>query len=275
MLKLLGPGEIHLWLAFYDRIDDEATLAAFRALLDPAERLQQGRFYRADDRRRYLVTRALVRTVLSRYLPVEPVDWVFTANAYGRPAASNDEAREARLSFNLSHTQGVIVLAVARDRALGVDVENVQAREVSTEIADHYFSPAEVAALHRVPLQQRQERFFEYWTFKESYIKARGMGLSIPLDRFSFDFPHEHGVRITVAPELGDTLPWQFWQLRLAPRYLIAVCAERLQGAGPAPSVQGIWPWGLGDGVTAPISRESDPSCHSSSITASTQGGTA
>lgn len=224
----LASTEIHLWLAFYDEINEETLLSAYRELLDQGEKEQEPRFYFARDRRRYLVTRALVRTVLSRYAPIGPREWVFSANAYGRPEIVNAQARDLCLSFNISHTHSLIVLGVAKGRALGVDVENFRARAAAIEIADHYFAPEEVAALAAVPRQQQQNRFFEYWTFKESYIKARGMGLSLPLDKFSFRYPDERAVEIAIDSELADDPGrWQFWQLQPRPEYLLAVCAER------------------------------------------------
>jgi 4'-phosphopantetheinyl transferase len=228
-LLSLPPGEIHLWLASYDEIADERLHTAYRELLDLGEREQEPRFYFARDRRRYLVTRALVRTVLSRYVPLRPGQWSFSANAYGRPQIVNPEGREAGLSFNLSHTHGLIVLGVTRGGELGVDVENIRARQVSIGIADRYFAPEEVLALRAAPVQQQQYRFFEYWTFKEAYIKARGMGLSLPLDKFSFHYPDDGAVEIAIQPELNDDpTRWQFWQFRPGDEYLMAICAERV-----------------------------------------------
>ena len=230
----LTPVEIHLWLAFYDEITGEGLHSAYRELLDAAEKEQESRFYFARDRRRYLITRALARTVLSRYAPVHPKEWVFSANAYGRPETVNSQAREAGLSFNISHTHSLIVLGVTRCRALGVDVENFRAREVSVDIADRFFAPQEVAALAATPPQRQQYRFFEYWTFKESYIKARGMGLSLPLDKFSFHYTDDHAVEIAIHPELADdSSRWQFWQFRPRPEYLVAICAERVDAQSP------------------------------------------
>src|SRR5688500_8989022 len=165
----LTSAEIHLWLVFYEANVDERLHCAYRELLNPSERQQEQRFYFACDRRRYLVTRALVRTVLSRYVSIHPSEWIFATNAYGRPEIVNAKGRDARVTFNISHTHHLIVLAVTRHRALGVDVENVRAREVSLDIADSYFAPPEVAALHAVPSPQQPYRFFEYWTFKEAY----------------------------------------------------------------------------------------------------------
>jgi 4'-phosphopantetheinyl transferase len=224
----LAPAEIHLWLAFYDEITDERLHSAYRNLLNTEEKEQEPRFYFAKDRRRYLVTRALVRTVLSRYVSIDPKDWLFSTNAYGRPDIVNAQARDECVTFNLSHTQSLIVLGVSKHRALGVDVENLCAREASIDIADRYFAPQEVAALAAAPRHQQQYRFYEYWTFKEAYIKARGMGLSLPLDKFSFYYPDDRAVEIAIHPELADhSTRWQFWQFRPTPEYLVAVCAER------------------------------------------------
>lgn len=228
----LSPDEIHVWLAYYDEIE-ESLHAAYRTLLSAAEKEQEPRFHFARDRCRYLVTRALVRTVLSRYVPVDPKEWMFSTNAYGRPAIMNVEGRD--LSFNLSHTHSLIVLGVTRGRALGVDVENFRAREAAIGVADHYFAKAEVAALAAAPSQDRQYRFFEYWTFKESYIKARGMGLSLPLDKFSFHYPDDRAVEIAIDAGLADDpARWQFWQFQPAPEYLVAICAERAGARSPS-----------------------------------------
>src|SRR5882762_11402142 len=139
----LTPADIHIWLASYDEIEDERLHAAYRDLLNPAEKEQEPRFYFARDRRRYLVTRALVRTVLSRYWAINPEDWVFSTNAYGRPEIANPQVSDAGFSFNISHTHSLIVLGVTKQRALGVDVENVVAREAAIDVANHYFAPPE------------------------------------------------------------------------------------------------------------------------------------
>lgn len=233
-----GTADIDLWLAYYDLATDLAP--RLRTLLTEEERAREPRFYFADDRLRYLVTRALVRTVLSRYAPLPPGDWRFAENGYGRPHIAPEIVARcpevADLRFNLSHTRGLIALGVTRGRELGVDVEYVGERKSPLEIADRFFAPVEVEALWQQPESVRHERFFEYWTFKESYIKARGRGLSIPLDRFSFHYPHDAGVQLAIEPELEDTPErWALWQYRPAGDYLLAVCAER--GERPPSSI--------------------------------------
>lgn len=222
---------IDLWLLRYDRVGDEALLERLRQWLDPAERAQEPRFHFADDRKRYLLTRALVRSTLSRYAPVAPAQWRFGANAYGRPHIEAGQGI-AGLNFNISHTHGLIALAVTLAREIGVDVEHVRHRQVSLGIAHRFFAAEEVAALAQVAAAQQQDRFFEYWTFKEAYIKARGMGLSLPLERFSFDYPQRDAVRLSVQPVLGDDAArWSLWQYRPQPEYLLALCSEREPGA--------------------------------------------
>lgn len=227
------PGEIHLWLADYDAMGPE-DLALAASLLSDDEQRQAPRFYFTRDTHRYTATRALVRSVLSRYLRCKPQDLNFSANAYGRPFIAGLSQDAASLDFNISHTHSMIVLALARGRALGVDVENTQARSVSLEITDRFFSPAEACDLRRAPPDHQQDRFFEYWTMKEAYIKARGMGLSIPLDKFSFHFPDAGHVELAIDPCLEDCASrWAFWQLRPAAGYIVAICAERTTASPP------------------------------------------
>lgn len=234
---------IDVWLAHYQQISDPRLHAEYRTLLTEEERGKEFRFYFPDDQRRYLVTRAMVRTVLSRYLGVAPSDWRFSNNDYGRPEISNLTRAECGLCFNISHTRGLIALAVTQRREVGVDVENVRTRQIGIEIADRFFARAEVAELSTVPPERQQDRFFEYWTFKESYIKARGMGLSIPLGQFSFHYPHERAVRLAVEPELGDDAArWSFWQYRPSAEHLLALCAERHDSGAPSVTFRTIVP---------------------------------
>ncbi len=230
----LKPGEVHLWLARYDRVDDAQAIDAWRAVLTEEERAQSLRFHFEDDRRRYVATRALVRTALSGYADVAPGDWRFSSNAYGRPSIAETHPEVGDLSFNISHTRHLIALALTRGATLGVDVENFVARQAPIDVAHHFFSPPEVAALLALDPARRQRRFFEYWTLKESYIKARGMGLSLPLDRFAFDYPCDRTVSLDIHPELeDDPQRWHLWQMQPAPEYLLALCLEKRVGIAP------------------------------------------
>ena len=235
MLATLDPGRIDLWFTFCGKVADPALLESYRGLLTEQERAQEKRFYFERDRHRYLITRALVRTTLSRYVDVRPQDWSFAPNSYGRPEIRNDNPAAGRLSFNLSHTSQLVVLAVTSDDPVGVDTEDGYTREAPLGVADRFFAPREVADLRALAPERQPERFFQYWTLKESYIKARGMGLSIPLDEFAFHFEGVHGERIGFETEASlndDASQWTYWQFGVREGHLVALCARRLE-SGP------------------------------------------
>jgi 4'-phosphopantetheinyl transferase len=254
-----GSSGVSLWCAFFDEIRDQALLDRYGRLLSPDEHRRGERFVFARDRHRYLVTRALVRTVLSRYADVAPEQWTFAANPYGRPEIATPPGPAADLSFNVSHTSSLIVLAVSRRRAVGVDTENTRTGDAPVGIAGRFFAPGEVAALHALPKEQQARRFFEYWTLKESYIKARGMGLSIRLDKFSLRFVGDRHVALSIDADQGD-LPsrWRLWQFALAGDYLTAVCAERIEHDEPGLQLKKVVPLQSEQDLDAEHSRTSE-----------------
>jgi 4'-phosphopantetheinyl transferase len=227
MTLALAPTDVHLWLAFCADADRELLHQRYRALMTPDERARGDRFYFERDRARYRVTRALVRSVLSRYAPIAPQDWRFDATTYGQPLIVNPEPEAQSLAFNLTHTSDLVVLAVTRQRAIGVDTENIT-RGALLDVADRFFAPSECEHLWALPSEQHTTRFFELWTLKESYIKARGMGLSIPLHKFAFDLREPGAVSLATLPELQD--PAERWALRhlwATPEHPVALCVDR------------------------------------------------
>jgi 4'-phosphopantetheinyl transferase len=231
----LSSGRVDLWVLTEDAVDHATELVtSYRALLTEPECEQERRFRFPKDRHRYLLTRTLVRTAMSRYVPIAAADWRFVPDRYGRPLIVNDHALARELSFNVSHTDGIVVLAITSTNALGVDVETVH-REAPYDVASQHFSAHEYAALKALPESLRRRRFFELWTLKESYVKARGLGLSIPLKKLSFDLDtRPRTVRFDAD---FDDVParWIFFQPRLSPRHITALCLR--QGAGTTPSL--------------------------------------
>lgn len=226
---------IHVWLLTHSEVMDEGLMQAYRGLLTEEERAQELRFRFPEGRKNYLLTRALVRTVLSRYSSVQAHEWVFTKTDYGRPELSPAHEDAHNIIFNISHTRESIVLAVTRDREIGVDVESLEAKRVGLELARRVFAPREIEALSRLPETLQRERFLELWTLKESYIKARGMGLSIPTAKFGFDFVAEGGLSLSIDAELNDEPGrWRFVQFRPSANHIAAVCYEH---TGVAPSI--------------------------------------
>jgi 4'-phosphopantetheinyl transferase len=232
----LPPAEAHLYyLPTYDRPElvTPSQLALYRSWMTPEECARCDRYVFEHSRHEYTLTRALIRSALSLYADVEPTAWRFSTGSHGKPAIAGPRGHE-HIRFNLSNTRGLIALLIVRDHEVGVDVEDIDRKSQTVEVAERYFSPLEVDALWALPESERRARFFEYWTLKEAYIKARGLGLSLPLEQFSFVLdPRDRPIGIRFDPRLGDDpARWQFAQLELTPRHACAA-AIALPSAQP------------------------------------------
>lgn len=223
--RALDPRRIELWCAWLPDIDAAQCWEAYRALLDAHEREREQRLRRSADRRRNLAARALVRTLLSRHAPVAPEAWRFGTEAHGRPHVVAPQP--APIEFNIAHSADLVVLGIAAGRALGVDVEHA-GRHSDTVALERYFAPSEHAALRVLSAKERRRRFFELWTLKESYLKARGVGLRMPLRECAFELSEPGRVRLSVRGASADEAArWAFAQFTLRGQYTLAVCAER------------------------------------------------
>jgi 4'-phosphopantetheinyl transferase len=222
--------EVHVWYARPDRLVHSEQHDRYRAMLSADETTRQNRFVFAKDRHLYLVSRAVVRATLSRYADVDPAAWVFSTNAHGKPDIAHP-VRLPPLRFNLSHCDGLVALAVTLDCDVGIDAENIGRPVPVLDLARRCFSPAEAAELARWPARRQRERFYDYWTLKEAYIKARGMGLSIPLDGFSMHPTPQNRIEITFAPGVqDDPAHWQFAQFTPTKEHKIALAIRRAPG---------------------------------------------
>lgn len=202
---------------------------AMLALLSEAEHAQQQRFIPPKKRHEYLVTRVLVRTVLGRALGVAPQTLKFTANEWGRPALWPP----APLHFNVSHTDGLVVCMVSPNPEMGVDTEQLARAPDLLALAPTVFAPQEQSDLAALPANEQARRAVVLWTLKESYIKARGMGMALPLDGFAFRFDADR-VRMEVSPALEDDgSRWQF-HTRLLGEHCISI-AQAVPQVEPQP----------------------------------------
>jgi 4'-phosphopantetheinyl transferase len=222
----------HLWLFLFVPPPDPATLAAAARLMSEDEATQHARYLVDRARDEYALTRLLVRSVLSRYAPVAPAAWTFARSEHGRPEVSGPEGAP-RLRFNLSNTQGLIACLVRAQGEVGVDAEDLKRRGETVEIAERFFAPAEVRALRALPASRQRLRFFEYWTLKEAYMKARGLGLTIPLDAFAFDLGAGPPIRIAFDGIADDPRAWQFGLARPSKRHILAWAIRRPAGGPP------------------------------------------
>lgn len=181
----------------------EEMYPRYAAWLDPQERQRLGRFRFNRHRQEFLHGRALTRFVLAHYLDVKPGDLVFSSSENGKPHVAGD----APVHFNLTHSHGTCVLAVSVAGSVGVDLERVDTGNDRTGIAERYFSKTERDFLRVLPETERRSMFTAMWTLKESYIKATGQGLSLPLSHFTCEIrPPE--LRLLLPGESADGNSW-------------------------------------------------------------------
>ena len=226
IVKTLAADETHLHvlrLAQFDSLTEEELAHCYGVLLSPEERVRQKRPSPESKRREILLTRALVRTALSRYADVDPRDWRFGVSPAGRPFI---DGMKMPFDFNLAHTSGVIVCLVSGAEAVGVDVEAMTRRTDLEEVASHFFSPSESGALRALPPEERRERFYTYWTLKEAYIKARGLGLALPLDGFWFALDGAAPAISFDSRIPDDPAAWRFECRPLSEEHLCAVALK-------------------------------------------------
>ncbi len=222
----IARDEVHVWCLRQDPPVAEHVRATCDALLSAHERARRDRFVFERHRRQFLLAHALVRATLSHYTGVDPASWTFEENQWGRPEVASP-AVPLPLRFNLSHTDGLIACAVTLARDIGVDVEDVTRRAAGLDIAERYFAEAETGALARVPEPERDRAFFDYWTLKEAYIKARGMGLALPLGAFAFQLTPAAHPTIAFTAELDDDpRAWQFQLFRPTDTHRLALAVR-------------------------------------------------
>lgn len=218
---------VEVWTVQTDDPALAARMPSFESLLTSDEAARAGRFLQSADRDRFVIGRALARTMLSRFAPQPPKQWVFVIDERGRPHLASEHA-SGNLRFNLTHTDGLVACAVTVGREVGVDVERVTRRLTHEHIPERFFSPREVRDLRALPEVEQDAAFFDYWTLKESYIKARGLGLALPLGQFSFVRTPDAAPGIEFAPELDDDpASWQFRQYWPTPQHRMAVAVRR------------------------------------------------
>lgn len=216
--------ETHIWridLSTSPQMDCDAIISA-----EEIERANRFRFEK--DRRRFKIAHASLRLILSRYLKLAPAELVFAQTDYGKPFLVNSEADG--LLFNMSHSGDVVLIAVAREREVGVDVEFMRPDFATMEVAEQFFSIAEIYTLSGLPEHLRTSAFFNCWTSKEAYVKARGEGLSIPLDQFDVSLgPGVPAAMLGNRIDEPEMSRWNFQTLEIDPRHAGALVIESLE----------------------------------------------
>ncbi len=222
-IRELKRGQVRLWQIRTEDAIRKRWLTRHVGLLSADENRRHGRFIFQKDRDQFLIARILLRSTLSRYLNVEPKDWRFQQNEFGKPEIKPGR-RPLPLRFNISHCNGLILCGVTVDCEIGVDCENIRRAIAIERLAPRVLSVDEQEVLASVPASKRIETFFRFWTLKESYIKARGLGMTLPLQDVSFDFDVEERLRVCFGLRVHDRpQAWQFFAPNLDSPFLAAV----------------------------------------------------
>lgn len=222
---LLANREVHIWQASLDQ--SPATINQLHRLLAADEEERARRFHFETDRRHYVVGRGYLRLILSRYLGIHSEEIEFTYTEYGKPQITLSGLPGQSLNFNLAHSKGLALYAFTRLGQIGVDIEYIRPEFPDEEIAQRFFSAVEIKRLRALPVEARPQAFFDCWTRKEAFIKAKGLGLSLPLDQFDVTLdPAEPAALLRTGWDENEAEHWSLRGIGTAPGYAAAVAVR-------------------------------------------------
>jgi 4'-phosphopantetheinyl transferase len=208
---VLGSNEVHIWRASLDL--EASQIHLLGRILNADERARAKRFYFQKDRKQFIVARGLLRVILGRYLGIQPRQLRFCYGEKGKPALAR-EVDEDGLHFNSSHSNGLALYALTRNREVGVDLECIRPDVADEHIAGLFFSPQEFQELCSLHINKRREAFFNCWTRKEAYMKAKGNGLSLPMNQFEVSLiPEEPAVLLSTNEDPQEASRWSLQKL--------------------------------------------------------------
>jgi 4'-phosphopantetheinyl transferase len=221
---VLGNYEVHVWRAALGQSSSQRD--RLLCTLAEDEQAEAGRFYFQIDRERSIVARGVLREILGLYLNRAAQSVSFCRGPQGKPALDGESGIDA-IHFNVSHSRGLALYAVTRRREVGIDLEFIREGLEAEQLAGRFFSQHEIATLRALPAGLRTHAFFLCWTRKEAYIKARGEGLSMPLDQFEVSLiPGEPAALLGTRPDSDEAARWSLRDLSVAPGYVSALAVE-------------------------------------------------
>jgi 4'-phosphopantetheinyl transferase len=231
-LRLTGSA-VHVWRAALNLA--EARVAALEGLLNAEEQARARRLRFEDKRRAFVAARGILRSILGRYLSLSPQQVQFSYNAQGKPGLAGSQA--TGLQFNLAHSGDLALVALAYARPIGIDLERLRPVEAMGKIVDAYFAPAERVAFDRLSPEHKLPAFFAAWTRKEAYLKARGEGLTLPLNQVVTLSPGEAAAVLADEQRPPGATPWLLLDLEPGPGYTGALAVP-----GPVGELA-AWQW--------------------------------
>ena len=224
---LLPDNEVHVWRADLERIREDES--RWQEVLSGDEKERAARFHFPTDRQRYMASRAVLRMILAGYLQTDAADLAFVYSKREKPSLALAHAASG-LMFNLSHSVGVSLYAIARRRELGIDIEQLGRNSDLQGIAHRFFSPSEQQQLAKLSGEEKVQGFFRCWTRKEAYIKATGDGLALPLTQFDVSLDAGNGnALLATRPDASQAQKWDLREVSAGAGYAAALC---MQGQG-------------------------------------------
>jgi 4'-phosphopantetheinyl transferase len=218
-----GPvGVVDLW---WEDIDSQVgRISEFWDILPKDERKRAERFRSGRHRERFIVCRGRLREILSSYWDVHPRVIRFCKGTGGKPALASDNPM---IQFNLSHSQGYALFAIAYGREVGVDVEAVRPKPNAAALVARFFSTNEKVAFRTLEPHEEESAFFAGWTRKEAYVKGVGKGLRFPLDRFDVSLKSgDQNALLSVAGAPEEVDRWSLRDIELGPDFRAALAVE-------------------------------------------------
>jgi 4'-phosphopantetheinyl transferase len=221
--------EAHVWFVVPETIRDTLKVEACLSILSKQELEQHRRFRLPEDGHRYLVSHALVRMALSKYIDIPPSKWVFSRTQRGRPEIANPGI--PAIQFNLTHTVGLAGCVVTFSNACGIDAEKIAERHNHAGVAKKMFSDAESRELEQLVGQAYLEHFFTRWTLREAYVKALGIGISFPTRKLTFTVNKDNSVEVSFHPDIEDQRDnWHFQLFKPTAEHIAALAIRRRSG---------------------------------------------
>ncbi|HVY05094.1 MAG TPA: 4'-phosphopantetheinyl transferase superfamily protein [Burkholderiales bacterium] len=221
----VSPGKLYLWILPMD-CGSESQAQALSCVLSSDEKDEAACRANDHDRRQFVISRALTRLALSRHFPVAPEGWRFGRDGNARPfVRSPSMLPQAR--FSVSHTHGMAACLVTLSKDAAVDVEKISHFPDLRAVAAEFLSPAELDRLNACVDGEWTERFYAYWTLKEAYAKARGMGLKLPFSDIELHFDGTRDIKLLCPARMdANGGAWKFWRCMEFPPFAIAVAAK-------------------------------------------------
>jgi 4'-phosphopantetheinyl transferase len=215
----LGSNEVHIWQANLDQAP--ADLDHLWELLQPDEHDRAARFRFPRDKRRFVARRGLLREILSAYTGEKPAALRLVYGQFGKPSLAPSSAA-ADVHFNLSHSAGLVLYAVASKREVGIDTERIVPGALTQPLVERLMSPAEISVFQQLTPSAQCKAFFDCWTRKEAYLKGLGVGLQVEPNSFAVSLkPSEPATLLE-----GTDHRWSLQALGLADDYSATVAAE-------------------------------------------------